>query len=209
MKFVFIGNSIVAGFPWKRTESFPGIIRQTMESPEFKNSVPGGNNTRFQVINKGLNGDTTIGILDRFADNVIAHHPDYAFILTGTNDFIYRIGDPETCLSNLLIMEKMCLEDHITPVLCTPIPISPKQAAVQWQVEDADYISVSENLARFSELIRSYGRNGPCHTIDLYTPYSGYCKFYDGLHPDREGQELIASAIMEWMKENVFASTTG
>jgi lysophospholipase L1-like esterase len=71
MKVVCIGNSIIKGFPHRQSQSFPSVLRER---------------TGWQVINKGVNGDMAAIVLRRFSTDVLAHHPDKALILTGTND---------------------------------------------------------------------------------------------------------------------------
>lgn len=73
MKIVCIGNSIVNGFPLKRSQCFTGLLRSRYG---------------YETINKGVNGDTTDGIYERFDSDVTAHRPDVCLLLTGTNDFI-------------------------------------------------------------------------------------------------------------------------
>ncbi len=80
MKIVFIGNSIINGFPYDRNQEFVSLYREAS-----------GN----EVINKGVNGDTVHGIIRRFSQDVLAHKPDVAVILTGTNEFIYKESLPE------------------------------------------------------------------------------------------------------------------
>ena len=101
-KLVFIGNSIVNGFPMSRGRSFPGLIRAAVKAGE----------TSFHadVINKGANGETTMDILRRFDHDVLDHEPRAVFILTGTNDFIYREADPAGCMENLSEMARMARE---------------------------------------------------------------------------------------------------
>ncbi|NCA78125.1 MAG: GDSL family lipase, partial [Alphaproteobacteria bacterium] len=56
-KLVCIGNSITNGFPLKRSQSFPALIREA---------------TGWEVINKGNNGETTEQVLERFPKDVLA-----------------------------------------------------------------------------------------------------------------------------------------
>jgi len=89
-KIVFIGNSIVNGFPLSRGRSFPGLIRAAVKAGEATFHA--------DVINKGVNGETTAQILDRFEHDVLDHEPAVVVIMTGTNDFIYREADPVSCM---------------------------------------------------------------------------------------------------------------
>ena len=79
-KLVFIGNSIVNGFPMSRGRSFPGQIRKALkEGLDTGGKVP----LYGDVINKGVNGETTLDILRRFDHDVLAHAPHAVFIMTG------------------------------------------------------------------------------------------------------------------------------
>ena len=88
-KIVCIGNSIVNGFPLRRSQCFASLLREA---------------TGWEIINKGNNGETTAQILARFERDVISHHPDIVVILTGTNDFIFQDATPEEAFQNLIHM---------------------------------------------------------------------------------------------------------
>ena len=115
-KLIFIGNSIVAGYPWNKSKSFVSVLRRALkgDAAAGSSSAAGGapvnedvlvktadreftvdcidlstpafaKATGFDLINKGVNGDTTEGILRRFKSDVMDHEPNMVFILTGTN----------------------------------------------------------------------------------------------------------------------------
>lgn len=183
MKVVCIGNSIVNGFPHRRSQSFPSVLRAL---------------TGWEVINKGQNGDTTSGVLARFPHDVLAHRPDMVLILTGTNDFILGLATPEEALQNLEEMAAMAREAGIRPVLLTPIGTDPEQAAAAWMSgAGIDYRAVNAKLEALSEGIRRLAAEGTCGLVDLELKYKGFGKFVDGIHPTEEGQESLARWIAE------------
>ena len=63
MKIILIGDSITAGF--KTDLLLPGL----------------------KIVNKGVYGDNSEGVLKRLKHDVIAQAPDIVYILIGTNDF--------------------------------------------------------------------------------------------------------------------------
>lgn len=63
MKILLIGDSITEGFDTDK------------HLPQFK------------ILNKGICGDNSVGVLNRLNHDVIAHNPDIIYILIGTNDF--------------------------------------------------------------------------------------------------------------------------
>jgi lysophospholipase L1-like esterase len=183
MKVVCIGNSIVNGFPHRRSRSFPSVLRTL---------------TGWEVINKGVNGDTTGGVLERFPHDVLAHRPDLVLILTGTNDFILGLSTPEEALENLAQMARTAREAGIRPVLLTPVGTDPDQAAGGWMAgAGIDYRDVNARLEVLSQGIRGLAADGTCGLVDLELKYKGFGKFVDGIHPTEEGQEKLARWIAE------------
>jgi len=183
MKIVCIGNSIVKGFPHRQGLSFPSVLRER---------------TGWQVINKGVNGDTTAMVLRRFPTDVLVHQPDKVLILTGTNDFIYQTATSAEAMKNIELMIEMAKEKKIETVLLTPIQCDSNQAAKQWMTgEMADYELVNEKLRELSMLIRSVAKGKGCTLVDLELKYKGFGKYHDGIHPTVEGQEWIAQCIID------------
>lgn len=183
MKVVCIGNSIVKGFPHRQGQSFPTVLRE---------------NAGWQVINKGVNGDTTAMVLHRFSTDVLAHKPDKVLILTGTNDFIYRTASPEEAIKNIVQMIDLAQSNRIETVLLTPIQCDPNQAAREWMAgAGVDYHLVNEKLKQLSHFIRSTAKAKGCKLVDLELKYNGFGKYHDGLHPTIAGQEWIAQCIIE------------
>jgi acyl-CoA thioesterase I len=183
MKVVCIGNSIVKGFPHRQSQSFPSVLRER---------------TGWQVINKGINGDTTTMVLNRFQRDVLAHQPDIVLILTGTNDFVYQTATPVEAMKNIDQMISLAKEKGIETVLLTPILCNPSQAARQWKIGAAvDYQGVNGKLSELSVLIRCTADARGCNLVDLELKYKGFGKYHDGIHPTVEGQEWIAQAILE------------
>ncbi|MBZ0198562.1 MAG: hypothetical protein K8H86_01755 [Ignavibacteriaceae bacterium] len=63
MKILLIGDSITNGFDTDK-------LLPDME-----------------IINKGVYGDNSVGVLNRLANDVVTEMPDYVYFLIGTNDF--------------------------------------------------------------------------------------------------------------------------
>ncbi len=183
MKVVCIGNSIVKGFPHRQGQSFPSILREK---------------TGWQIINKGVNGDTTAMVLQRFPKDVLAHRPDKVLILTGANDFIYKTASPQEAIENIEKMVDLSQENGVEVVLLTPLQCNPGQTAQEWMAGKAvDYQSVNKKLSELSNLIRNLCEGKGCALVDLELKYKGFEKYHDGLHPTVEGQAWIAKCINE------------
>lgn len=186
MKLISIGNSIVNGFPHTRDRSFSSVLSDM---------------TGWTVINKGINGQSSQEILDRFDADVVSQAPDTVLILTGTNDFIFTGDQPEQVQSNLAAMAEKAVQADIVPVLATPLLADEQQAAVCWMPElNIDYRKVNDRLKALASLIRDYCSDRGLKCIDTQTGYSAYARYCDGIHPTAEGQRLLAEIIMKELK---------
>ena len=208
-KSVFIGNSIVAGYPWNKGKGFAGVLRKALkgdescglEQPDF------AKNTGFEIINKGVNGDTTAGIARRFEYDVLSGAPDHVYFLTGTNDFIYREATPEEAFANLEEMSAEAESRGIVPVYITPIHVDAGKAESMWMSGFAiSYPAVNRDVDKLSELMRASGRL----CVDMNTAFSSYASgiddvdlvYLDGVHPMPDGHVFMAGEIIRFMAEH-------
>ena len=193
-KLVFIGNSIVNGFPFSRGKSFPGLIRA---------AVKDGKATFFaDVINKGANGQITAEILQRFEHDVLDHQPAGVFIMTGTNDFIFGDATPGEALENLQEMAERAAAAGIVPVYMTPIRVDAKLASENWMAGvGIDYDKVNEQVEEFSDMIRESGRLY-IDTNIAYQQCTSDPAYHDGVHPTAEGYAYLAEVVLDWIEAN-------
>lgn len=183
MKIVCIGNSIVNGYPHKRSQCFASLWRQA---------------SGHEIINKGENGDIISNIYARFEKDVISHKPAAVVILTGTNDFIYQICSPVEAMSNLDKMAELARKNFIEVILMTPLLIDVSMAERCW-LPDIDYTAVNEKLKLLRSLMLDYGNKNGVRIIDaqkqffqLYTEENVSDYLLDGLHPTVLGHEAMA-----------------
>jgi lysophospholipase L1-like esterase len=149
------------------------------------------------VINKGINGDSTDGVLKRFHDDVITHKPDMVIILSGTNDFILIDRSPEAVMKNYRKMTALADEHKIRPVFIIPTLTEPEQAAKCW-FDDTDYETCNERLRILRGMMLEYEKEekGRVKVIDLQAVYSG--GFVDGIHLTVEGHVQTAEILASW-----------
>lgn len=183
MKIVCIGNSIVNGFPLKRSQCFVSLWREA---------------SGHEIINKGENGDISPNIVLRFQRDVLAHKPAAVVVLTGTNDFIYQMETPDGVLRYMNQMVLTARTNAIEPILITPLLTNPAMASRLW-IPEVDYNAVNDNLVALRALMLEYGDTNKIRIIDaqmefasLYTEENEEIYLIDGLHPTAEGHKAIA-----------------
>jgi acyl-CoA thioesterase-1 len=157
-----------------------------------------------ELVNAGISGDTTSGLLGRFLD-VLEGKPAWIFILIGTNDVAF-VRDPRT--KPLVSPEETNKNLHTLRDLATKL----SEARLVWMtpppaIEDrvAEDSTPSEptwrnaDLAEVARLVREVAREDPL--VDLWEAFGDPADLKlllpDGLHPSLAGQKAIAAALVE------------
>lgn len=199
-KYVFIGNSIVNGFPLSRGRSFPGLIRAAVREGR----------TAFDadIINKGVNGNTTREMMTRFHRDALGQDPQAVFLMTGTNDFIYREATAPLCFDNLQVMSDQAAAAGAVPVLMTPLPVNEDKATHLWMSGmGIDYGKVNLEISDLSERIRNCGML----YIDTGSAFADYASRFpdpadawlDGVHPTADGYVFLAETVIQWIDQHL------
>jgi len=181
---VAFGDSLTAGY---RTLD-PYAIDPRVPYPAQLETLINGRlkgQTQAFVINAGVNGDDTDGMLWRFRQTVSTEKPEIVVILGGIND-LGTAKDPEQVMENLTKIYDLCRETGATPVACTLTPIR----------------LTSTKIRRLNELIRAYASEKDLVLADLFSglvdmegnlrqEYSD-----DGVHLTQIGYGRIAEIVL-------------
>lgn len=164
-KIIFLGNSITEGGNWKRLLSDSTIV------------------------NRGISGDNTFGILARI-DDVVKRQPEKVFLLIGTNDLSKKIP-VEVILENIFsIVSKIRAASPKTKIFVQsilPVNASVEKFPSRYD-NDSEILIINDQLSRYAERLRyTY--------VDLYGKFldeksrlkAGYT--YDGLHLNSAGYQ--------------------
>ena len=149
---------------------------------------------KVNVVNKGICGELTAGMLERFPRDVVAERANCVIILGGTNDIGWNL-DPTTIVRNLGAMYDAALSSGIMPVACT-IP---------------SILGFDESIPprlRLNSTIRTQAEKRSIAFVDLFAPtadpltnrlseqYSA-----DGLHLNGKGYERMAQSLFDnWLR---------
>jgi len=180
---VFLGDSITQGWGGGLSAAFPGI----------------------KVANRGINGDTTRGILLRLDEDVLALNPAAVVLLAGTND-LEEGATPQVPASNLkLIIAGLKQHNPRIPiVLCQVFPSSKamKRPADQIKAINALYLAAVKNDPQITYL----------ETWPLFAEPNGDAiasEFPDLLHPNEAGYAKWAAALRPVFATLRFSETAG
>jgi lysophospholipase L1-like esterase len=157
-----------------------------------------------ELLNAGISGDTTSGLLGRFLD-LLERDPAWIIILIGTNDVAF-VRDPRT--KSLVSREETdknlrTLRD-LTEALSEArlVWMTPPPAIEARVVESSSLCEPTwrnADLAEVARLVR--GVAGEDTLVDLWEafgdPPEPELLLPDGLHPSLAGQRAIAAALVE------------
>jgi lysophospholipase L1-like esterase len=177
-EIIFLGNSITEGCDWKSL--FPE-----------KN-----------VINRGISGDVTMGILNRL-DEVTSSKPAKIFLLIGTNDLARGKGVEHVVKYYRLIIEKILKDSKRTKLyIQSVLPYNPN-------IGDRfkGHKSKQKEVIIVNEILRDLAKEYKLTYIDIYISFSnekGELKAIytdDGLHLNQLGNEHWKESISKYVNK--------
>ena len=143
----------------------------------------------WQVLNRGVNGERTDEIADRFDRDVLAAHPRLVIILGGVND-VYQGLRADVVTRHLRAMYDRAEAAHIPVIALSIIPYNsatPKQNAEMHEI-NAWIAGQARNDPRIT-FVDTRAAVAAAGNIDRLAGSP------DGLHPDVEGYKKMALAI--------------
>jgi lysophospholipase L1-like esterase len=183
MSIVCIGDSLTFGYGVKETESWVSVLSTKIKE---------------MIINKGIPGNTTTEMKERFIEDVVNYMPSKVLIMGGTND-IFLNSTINDILNNINTVIKMCEINNIVPIILTPLPVKGNVEVKTW-FEDMDYKIVNKSLDELRNLLIRYGEEKEIKCIDIGTILLEDRKIIkqfleDGIHVSAEIHNEIAEII--------------
>lgn len=158
-----------------------------------------GENTGWEVINAGINGDTSGGVLARLRPDVIDKKPDIVLVMCGGNDFIMG-ADMGTVKANTMAIVQQCLAAGIKVVIASELMLYPELVSEEYN-RIADFHVVNERMreitAWYPDFCNAFPGVSYINLQKLYLEETGGSAEYsaDGLHPNKEGAKIIAKIL--------------
>lgn len=176
-KYVFLGDSLTFGYGVKKKDNWVTLLKS---------------NFNLNIINKGINGNSTTDMLFRFTDDVINNNPNELFIMGGTNDLL--LGKTiETIINNIELMIKESLSNNISVIIGIPPTIISEDASRLFMSFDT-YDYCENNLYTLREKLINLCIQYELKYLDFYTitmENKNNGIFNDGIHLNPKGQNLL------------------
>ena len=183
-KIVFMGNSITQ--MWSQNSFF------FKSNPSF--------------INKGISGQTTPQMLNRFKKDVIKQNASTVIILAGINDIAQNTGPikVENIANNIFKMAEMAQKNNIDVIICSVLPAN----KILWNKS----IKPTYKVIKLNMLLKQFCKNKNIEYVDYYSEmvdWSGglktplYTSKRDLVHPNQKGYEKMEEILIKKIKKEL------
>lgn len=172
MKIVCLGDSITWGFPFGPQDSWTHLLGQVL---------------KVEIINRGINGNTTADMLARFDRHVLKERPTHLILMGGINDVVCQ--EPYDLITHhLQTMVEKARAAGIEVVMGTPTAV--------------DDPSWERSLTRLREWVHAFAARQKISVIDFHRAFydqEGNLRteylLPDGGHPTRSGYQAMFRQI--------------
>lgn len=185
---VFLGDSLTAGF-----QQGPGYLppryypfTNMLESSLRKKLRDLDTDKDIAVVNQGMDGDSTRGMLERYARSVEPENPDIVLLWGGINDLSTRI-QPDAVFTNIVALVEKTRAINAIPIVLNVAPVAGTH--------------FNETIMELNKLTESYCNENQIIHVDIYSElldnegkladqYSN-----DGIHLSDRGYQKILPQI--------------
>ena len=169
------------------------------------------NQVKVKIINSGIGGDTSGGMLGRFYQDVVRHHPEMVLIMGGTNDLWWDL-DINLIQANIFAMTSQAEFHNIAPVVALPLPLYIENIRQQKMMAPiGGWENCIRKLARLVEALAASAGESDIACLDFYHLFlddkgevQGENLIEDGLHPNKDGHLLMAAKAAELLKSTFY-----
>jgi lysophospholipase L1-like esterase len=187
------GDSLTEGADIEKAFRWPSLLQ---------------NSINVEVINTGIGGDTTAGLLSRFLTDVVTRKPDLVILMAGTNDFWWDLP-VNTVMANLFSMAYQAQHYEIAPMFGMPTPFIADQALKQpYSPPEAGYDRLVSKLTSMRQKLKAAAQESEIPVLDFYRMFSEgddrirtHLFLEDGLHANRQGHRLMAELAVSEIKK--------
>lgn len=159
---------------------------------------------RITFINKGIGGDTVVGLSNRWSDDVLRHKPDWLSIKIGINDLHGMLRDPQNGITPRRFGQeyKAILERTASQLpRCQILLIDPFYLSMEKSPNSFRH-KVLELLPEYLAVVHQMSRKFKTRLIRTHELFQGLLKYHDAdifcqepVHPNLTGHLMIAEAV--------------
>lgn len=189
MKLYCLGDSLTFGYGVSRAVRWTSLLERS---------------TGWQVENRGLNGDTTGGMLARLEPEVLrpigSDRAGSRVLLMGGSNDVFFSGTDAQARANMAAMCHRLMDVGMQPMVGISLPVDWRRAPAAW-ARTVDFELAARLMRAYCawlvEFCRAFGLQAVDFAAD-FTDRDGQpvsALFLDGLHPNGEGHRLMAARM--------------
>ncbi len=158
---------------------------------------------KIEIINQGISGDTTGGMLARFQTDVLAENPTHVIIMGGTNDLWFGLS-PKLILSNYHSMLRHARRAGIITIIGLPTVVFHEGFLDE---DDSRLFTplpqLSKQINAFRKQLEIYAKDQELPMIDFSKNMTPELFLSDGVHPNETGNLVMmknAKSVLEKLR---------
>jgi len=192
MKIVCLGDSLTYGFGVRRSKIWTKLAQEKLG---------------MEIINEGINGDTSGGMLSRFHNSVYIQRPQAVLIMGGVNDLIAG-ADLGVVKANIMSMAHQAIAKYIDPIIGIPTKIDLKNIRQDWD-SFTDFNKIAKDLDEYQQWIKDFCATFNFRYIDFYSEFEKSAGpnveelYIDGLHFNEQGNEILSEIFCQGVNDIV------
>ena len=185
MKIICHGDSLTEGSDIEKAYTWSSIVEY---------------NLRIPVLNHGIGGDTTAGMLSRLPYEVVPQQPNIVIFMGGTNDLWWDL-ELNLIQANLSAMVNQAKYHGIAPIIGLPLPfLIDKASSQEWQPPVKGYAHLYSQINHLAENLKTSADEWEVPVLDfhrLFLDDQGMVKMSlfleDGLHASKIGHRVMGT----------------
>lgn len=187
-KLICLGDSLTEGYGIDLSKRWTDLLK---------------NELNIKIVNKGISGDTTAGMLARFQTMVVDLKPSHVIIFGGTNDISLGLKN-NVILSNIVAMVKLALYHNIKPII--GVPTSCFESKNLKSSNSKLYLSSKKMIKRvqkFQEIIKEFAIDRELEYIDFSKSLTSSDYIEDKIHPNNNGHVKMMINVKDLLKNSI------
>lgn len=185
MKLVCMGDSLTEGYQIDLSKRWTEELKKVVN---------------IDVVNSGICGDTTNGMLARFKTMVIDHNPSHVIIMGGTND-VFVGASIANIKSNILAMTRYARHHGIKAIIGLPTPYHVELLPEREQTQIEKQLSEAIEIMR--KEIKNFVIEDGLPLVDFSEVMTRDLFLEDGCHPNEDGHYQMMLAVKSYIESEL------
>ena len=175
IKLLCLGDSLTEGYNMKLSSRWTNLLEKDLD---------------VDIINAGISGDTTTGMLARCEQLLLKYKPTHCIVMGGTNDLWFGLND-EFILSNIHALRRHMRYHNVIPIVGIPT------SSMNLNELNLKHENYSECIRSFRNRLIKYCNDDNQEYIDFSLHMLREHFLSDGIHPNEKGQAIIMLNVKE------------